>query len=481
MRPSTTRNRKTTGALRQFVAATSASLTVMTTGCWLGWPSPSIRKLEFNETSIRVNQDQISWIVAAMDAGNVVSSIPAGYLMDLVGRRVVILFSGALFFFTWMLVGLATTPAMLYIARFLAGFGKGITFTVVPMYLGEIASVPIRGALSTVFAGLLWSGTMFEFAIGPYVSFEVLAVLSAIIPVLFFSSFLFMPDSPYYLLMRGKEDEARHSLRWLRKQPQVKSPENIVPCLVEKELKEIKTAVEEDLQHKAKFYDLLSTPASRRATFIVLVISAFQRLCGISPLLAYSSTTLPTHDGLIGPAEVIIVFGCILTVSNFIATPLVDRLGRRPLLLFSGAGCGVLTGISGVYYYLDRETEVDMSSYIWVPYVCLLGFGVTHSMGIGVIPHTLLAELFPTNVKSFAAAIASIMFALASFLVNKLYTTVDDTIGLYANFAFFSVNGFLCTLFTYLFIFETKGKSFVEIQRFLRRSPSIYELKPMSK
>uniref|UniRef100_A0A1B6KT79 Major facilitator superfamily (MFS) profile domain-containing protein n=1 Tax=Graphocephala atropunctata TaxID=36148 RepID=A0A1B6KT79_9HEMI len=470
---------KATGVLRQFAAATSASLTVMITGCWLGWPSPSIRKLEYNQTDIVVDPAQVSWIVAAMDLGNVVSPIPSGFMMDLVGRKLVLMFAGVLFFATWVLAGLAASPELLYLARFLAGFGKGITFTVAPMYLGEIASVQIRGALSTMFAGLLWAGTMFEFAIGPYVSFKLLAVLSGIIPVIFFCSFIFMPDSPYYLLMQKRDKDAESALKWLRKAKKIKNAEVDVVDPTEKELKEMKASVDEEMAHKGRFYDLLSTPGNRRATMIVMVISAFQRLCGISPLLAYSSTTLPPHEGVIGPAEVIIVFGCILTVSNFIATPLVDRLGRRPLLLFSGAGCGVVTGISAVFYYLDRETDVDMSSYIWVPYFCLLCFGVTHSMGIGVIPHTLMAELFPTNVKSFAAAIASIMFALSSFLVNKLYTTVETNIGVYANFVFFSLNGLLCTIFTYMFIFETKGRSFGEIQRFLRRSNSIIDIKPM--
>lgn len=453
----------------------------MITGCWLGWPSPSLGKLEANTTDIRVTPEQVSWVVAAMDAGNLVSPIPCGYMADLVGRKIVILFSGVLFFVTWVMVGLANTPEWLYAARFLAGFGKGITFTVVPMYLGEIASVPIRGALSTVFAGLLWAGTMFEFAIGPYVSFRILALASGVIPVVFFCSFLFMPDSPYFLIMHKRDDDARRCLRWLRKTPKPSHPELNLPNYTEKELKEMKNTVEEDLKHKGRFYDLLSTAGNRRATLIVMVISAFQRLCGISPLLAYSSTTLPPHDGFLGPAECIIVFGCVLTAANFLATPLVDRLGRRPLLLFSGAGCGVVTGISAVFYYLDRETNVDVSDYIWVPYVCLIGFGVTHSMGIGAIPHTLLAELFPANVKSFAAAMASIMFALSSFLVNKVYITVEDNIGVYANFVFFSINGLLCTIFTYFFIFETKGKSFGDIQRFLRRSPSVLAIKSMMK
>lgn len=228
-----------------------------------------------------------------------------------------------------------------------------MTFTVAPMYLGEIASVPIRGALSTVFAGLLWAGTMFEFTVGPYVSFKMLAVLSGTVPVLFFCSFLLMPDSPYFLLMRNREAEAKRALQWLRNQPVTNDDaERSVQILgmVDKELKEIKATMNEEMNEKGRFYDLVSIPGNRRALMIVLVMSAFQRLCGISPLLAYSSTTLPPHDGFLGPSELIIVFGCILTVFNFVATPLIDRLGRRPLLLFSAAGCGLVTGISAIWF-----------------------------------------------------------------------------------------------------------------------------------
>ena len=184
-------------------------------------------------------------------------------------------------------------------------------------------------------------------------------------------------------------------------------------------------------------------------------------------MLAYSSTTLPETHSFIGPNEAAIVFGIFLTLANFLVLPLIDRIGRKPLLIMSGGGCGIFTGISSIYYYLLYKTTVDVSSFIWVPYVCLIGFGVTHSIGIGVIPHTLTAELFPTNVRSAAASSAAIVFALSSFLVNKMYTPVETAVGVYAMYAFFAFNGLLCALFSTYVVFETKGRTFVEIQNYL--------------
>lgn len=90
---------------------------VMTTGCWLGWPSPAIKKLLANQTELVVNHEQISWVVALMDAGSAVSPIPAGFLMDLIGRKMILLLTGGLFTATWLMALLAHTPLLLYIAR----------------------------------------------------------------------------------------------------------------------------------------------------------------------------------------------------------------------------------------------------------------------------------------------------------------------------------------------------------------------------
>ncbi|XP_054270512.1 facilitated trehalose transporter Tret1-like [Macrosteles quadrilineatus] len=458
----------TTGALRQYVAACSASLMVMTTGCWLGWPSPAIPKLEHNETSVIVNSNQISWMVALMDAGSAVSPVPAGFLMDIIGRKVVLLLAGLLFALSWLMALLAHTPSVLYVARFLAGAGKGVAFTVAPMYLGEIASTGIRGAVSTMFAGLLWAGTMFEFGIGPMVGYDSLIMMSLSVPVLFLATFIFMPESPYYLVMKGRDKDAKKALQWLRNSPD-QPEENAATNPVNVELKLIQNTVNEEMQDKSSFVDLVSSYSNKRATTIVVIISMFQRTCGISPLLAYSSTTLPKTDSFIGPSQIIVVFGLILTISNFLATPLVDRLGRKPLLIFSGAGCGVATGVSSLFYYLQDNTTVDVSGYVWVPYVCICVFGLTHSIGIGVIPHTLLAELYPQNVKCYAAAVAAITFALSSFAINKVYASVTHEVGVFAMFAFFSLNGLVCALFSYFVIFETKGKTFAEIQSVLKK------------
>lgn len=444
----------------------------MSAGCWLGWPSPTVPKLVYNKTDMVVNLQQVSWIVASMEIGQILSPVPSGYLADLLGRKLMLLLTAVLFYATWVLAGLASSADELYVARFLAGVGTGVVFTVVPVYLGEIASAPLRGSLSIVFTNFLELGILIQFGVGPHVSYNMLAFFSGAVSVVFFGSFLFMPDSPYFLMMKNRENDAREALMWLRCLKVYTNEKGDLVDPTDREIQEIRAAIEEDRRNKGRFYDLISTAENRRATMIVMVLCAFQKLCGISCLISYSSTTLPDWDGVVGANDVIILFGFILATCNFLSAPLVDRLGRRPLIMLSGIGCGVASGLSAIFYYLHRETKMDTTAISWMPHICLISLGVTQSFGVVVIPVILLGELFPTGVRSFAAAVASIVMAGSSFLVNKLYLTISVHIGIYANFVFFSVMGFLCAIFSYFFVFETKGKSFVEIQRVLKRSDS---------
>uniref|UniRef100_A0A1B6CTG1 Major facilitator superfamily (MFS) profile domain-containing protein n=1 Tax=Clastoptera arizonana TaxID=38151 RepID=A0A1B6CTG1_9HEMI len=444
------------GVARQYVAATTAALSVFIAGCWLGWPSPAVKMIMNKEAHITIEQDQIAWIVSLMDFGNVLSPIPSGYMADYFGRKITLISTAFLYIVTWVLAIFATTAPYLYAARIGAGIGKGFAFTVVPMYLGELAGVKVRGAISTIFTGLLYSGILFEYCVGPFVSYNVLNIISGIIPIVFFVTFIWMPESPYFLLMKGQQKKARESLAWFR-------GANVADVKTNEELEEMSRIVKKEMEEKGSFKDLMATPGNRKAMAIVMLLSSFQRLGGISPMLAYTVITLPSTGGYFKPDFYMIIFGIALVVGNFGGIPLIDRVGRKPLLMISCLGCATLTGISCVFYWIQESN--DVSSYNWIPYVCFASYGITYSIGIGVIPSTFVAELFPTNVKSFASAIAAIFFAVASFAINRMYLAVQSDLGVFYNFGLFTFSSLVSAVFTYFVVFETKGKTFAEIQK----------------
>ncbi|KAL1455054.1 hypothetical protein WDU94_009174, partial [Cyamophila willieti] len=432
----------------------SASLPIFIAGSWLTWPSVALYKWQTKEYVLPFPLDaaQSSWVVATMDLGNILSPVPTGYIMDKLGRKNTLLLTSLVFLASSLLAIFAQSFYWLLLARLLAGIGKGVGFTVVPMYIAEITDKEIRGTLSTMFTGHLYGGILFSLCVGPYIQYQTLNIILGIVPLVFFITFMFIPETPYFFIIKDNDkDGSRKSLEWFRGKSQS----------IDEELDEIVETTNENMKNKSGYKELVVNYSYRKALIIVLVSSFLQRLSGISTILSYASTTLPEHEGLIGRNECLIIFSVLLVITNFACSPLVDIVGRKTLNMLSALLTGVVMLVMAAAFYWDLD--------YWVSYLFTSLFGITYSLGIGVIPTTLLSELFPPNVKGSAASIASIAFALASFLINKFYKIVQINLGLYSMFLFYAICSFVHVLFTIFAIFETKGKSFQEIQNILRK------------
>lgn len=428
----------------------------MIIGTSLGWPSPVLMKIRETHKPIDLSSAEKSWMVSLLYAGNFVSPIPAGCLMDKFGRKKTALILSILSIISWILAVFPVNAEMLYVSRFLSGLWSGIASTIIPMYLGEISEPNIRGALSTLIQIMANVGVVYEYVIGPYVSYTVLGILSALIPVLFFISFLFMPESPYWYMMDDRREDAGKSLCWLRA-----AKENTE---IESELSTIEASVKEQMKNKQSFKDLLATKGNRKGMLIVQMLAIFQRASGVSGVMAYTSITLP-RDGY-NPDTCVLIMGVIWIVSVFLSTALVDVLGRRPLLGVSAAGSGIAMGLNAIWYYFRYKSTVipKIDGTYWIPVLGLFMYGFFFSIGLGPVASTVQSEYFPSNTKRTASAITAISLAVTSFIMNKIYLIVEDVIGMYFNFVIFTAASFLCLIFVITYVIETKGKTLQEIQ-----------------
>lgn len=426
---------------------------------WLGWPSSVVEKFIKHETDFDVSIDQLSWIVALMDLGNVISPLFAGYLMDRIGRKMSTVILGPLFGVSWLLAVYVPTPAALYVARLMAGLGKGMSYTVVPVYLGELAGVQIRGALSSVFCLQLHAGFLLEAVIGPLVSYGTLNIVSAVVPAIFFAAIVWIPESPYYLLRRNRQPEAAKCLRWFRCEDNVDS-----------ELRLMETNVRKEMENQSTFREVFTSRKDRRALSIVVMACFSQRAGGISCILAYSALILPEPAPLMGKFEYIMLFATILVVVNMICVATVDAFGRRPMLITSELVMGVTTAIFAVYYYCYPPATAVPNYIRWLPYACHVSFALAFAVGVGFIPVVFLGEMFPVNIRSQCSAIASVTLALCSFVTNKMFLFVSHRYGYHAMFCGFTVVNIAGAIYSYRYAIETKGKTFLEIQQILEES-----------
>lgn len=427
---------------------------------WLGWPSSVVEKFIKHETDFTVDEDQLSWIVSMMDLGNVISPLVTGYVMDKVGRKMTTVALGPLFIATWFLTLYVPTTWALYVARLMAGMGKGISYTVVPVFLGEIAGVNIRGALSSVFCLQLHIGFLLEAFIGPLMSYRTLNAVSAVVPVVFFIAIVWVPESPYYLLKKNQQTKAAKCLQWYRCDDDEKMAD---------ELRQMDVNVKKEMENRSTFGEVFTSRRDRRALAIVVMACFSQRAGGISCILAYSSLILPDPAPIIAKHRYIMLFATVMVVLNFVGMALVDRVGRKPLLILSEAGMGVITLVLSFYFYLVHN-GVNVSRFVWVPYACHTSFAVMFGIGVSFIPVVHLSEMFPVNIRSHCSAIASITLAICSFVTNKMFMYVSHHFGFHVMFCLFTVVNFIGAIYSCVYVLETKAKTLVEIQELLEES-----------
>lgn len=427
-----------------------------------GWPSPSLPILLDEHSVIPVSNDEGSWIAVMPLLGALVGSLIVGVTVDILGRKRAIVFSSFPFFASWIMVAYSRSVIVLYSARFLAGIADGWVFTAVPMYIGEIAEPKIRGLLGTGVSVTWIFGILLINIVGSYLSITITALISSILPIVTVLTFSFMPESPYYLLMRGKQEDAKKSLQILRGLNDVES-----------ELARLSIAVKSQMTNTGKFIDLFTVKSNRKATFIMMMLRAAQQLSGSTAITFYTQPIFEEAGDEISSKVATIIYFSVQLVMAVISSSVVDKTGRRPLLIASILGSAVTLFIEGTYFYVKYYAMFDVSKLSFIPVAALIGFVIIFSLGMQTIPILMLGELFPANVKAFALCLADIYFAILATLVSKFFQIMKDGFGIYVPFYAFSLSCLLGLACIIIFVPETKGKTLEDIQRVLRNEEEL--------
>ncbi|KAH0956782.1 hypothetical protein HN011_009732 [Eciton burchellii] len=445
--------------LIQFLAAAAANLSVAAAGTVLGWTSPALPFLEKDGGPLGspINSEQSSWIGSLVPLGAIIGSFISGYIGERWGRKRSLLSSVIPFLIGWILVASASQVVHLYVARLLLGIGLAFPFTILPMYCGEIAEISIRGALGSFLQLFITFGLLYTYAIGPFVSYTVFWIACAILPVFFFLCFIVMPESPYFLLTQGRRDEAIASLAKLRSKSK---------AAVQKEADEIQVILDEAFREQASISDLFKVKANFKATIYTCSMVVFQQFTGINVVLFYMQKIFIAAGSAIPTEQSPIVIIIVQLLASALTPLIVDKAGRKILLVFSGIGEAVSLFALGLYFYLKEVQHADdtVERISWLPLVALVVFISTYSVGWGSLPWAIMGEMFASNVKAKATGITVSVCWFLAFLITKFSNNMEKAFGNYALFWMFGASCIISVVFTVLLLPETKGKSLQEIQ-----------------
>lgn len=409
----------------------------------------ALKKLEDKNSPIPITEGESSWLAAAHEVGHFLSPLPAGLLLSRLGRKQCLLGSALILVIGWIIVIFSNAVEILYVARFFFGISMGIVFTTVPLYIAEIASPRIRGALSTCFQAMLYLGHLIEFSIGPFVSIYLLNAISLAISVVSLFMLFFIVESPLHLIYLGKRERAVSIVKWLIQGDDEDAESRVI---------DLGNIAETDNSFKSTLSELFSKHYACQLLIVVFAAVA-QRFTGMSAVVAYAAKTFPSTDGGLTSEEYTILFGALVFLFTFVSAALIDNLGRRPLMLFSCLGCAVAHFITATYFY-ERVT-----SYNFIPFVMISLFSIIYSLGLGPLVNTLQGELFPANMKGVASAIVTLAHAASSFTVTKLFQLIRDKEGIYLNFYIFGASCTVSFIISFLVVPETKREELETLQR----------------
>ncbi|XP_029172547.1 facilitated trehalose transporter Tret1-like isoform X2 [Nylanderia fulva] len=416
-----------------YLIAVAGNLGVLIVGQYFGWTSPSLPKLMQGKDEtypVRLNSVEASWVSSLLMFGIMFGSISCAYIVNIIGRKNTMLFATAPSIISWMMIAFATSSWELYISRFVAGFGT-----------------------------VAWQiGTTLEYVIGPFLSVRNLALVSLAGPCLFFVTFIWVPESPYHLMRRNAREKAIESLVQLRGKNDV-----------HKEVDDIEQSIKFNLANNSRFRELLCVSGNRKALIILITLGAIHHMSGIQAVEQYAELIFDQANSNLEGKYLTMILGMVQVVSTVVCMFVTDHSGKKSLLMISSIGSACSTAIVAIYFHLQHD-NVNMSNLTWLPAVGVITYVIMFSLGLSALPIAMIGELFPTNVKALGSMITMFSSGVFAFGVTNLYLVIAENNGTHVPFWIFTACSLAGTLFTFLYVPETKGKTLEQIQEMLHSS-----------
>ncbi len=430
----------------------------------------------FYESYFQLNSPaQIGWANSCALIGCLVGSIVSGWTSDRFGRKKLLLLSAVLFALSSVLTGWANGFTIFIVFRMIGGVAIGIASNVSPTYIAEVSPAAWRGRLVTInqltiVVGIL-GAQIVNWLIADKVSEGATAALirmswngqrgwrwmftAVVVPaVVFFLGTLFIPESPRWLAKSGFIDQARQVLARIGGQ-----------SYGNETLREIQNALAKELQVSTPWHELVS-PSVLKILVIGVVLAALQQWSGINIIFNYAEEIYRSAGyGVSGTLFNIVITGTINLVFTIGALVLVDRFGRRALMLFGCAGIALFHTVLGVTYRLGTKGLL-----ILLITLCTIA---CYALSLAPVTWVLISEIFPNRIRGLGVSISVSALWLASFLLTFTFPILNQGLGTAGTFWIYGAICMAGFFFVLARVPETKGKTLEEIEgRLVRNSYS---------
>lgn len=443
--------------LWQVSGAVSAAFGGLLMGLTLAYTSTALPSMQADPEAPALTPAEGSLIGAAVPLGALAGGLSAGPLSRRVGQRAVMVFSCLPSVAGWLMIAYAGAAASIVVGRVLTGCVAGASSAIITGFISETVSGHVRGALGASFQLMVTLGVLLSYLAGRWLAWRWLATLGALLaPSWALAMALLATDSPVWLVSRHRVVDADRALRRLRGSA----------ADISSELALISQRVESSRSSSA--WLRLGGRQHRRPLIMVLVLMFLQQLSGVNVVIFYTKQIFEWAGSSLSPGSATVLVGAVQVVATLVSVVLVDRAGRRALLIASDLVMGACLLALGAFFWL-KTSGSDVSSLHWLPLVALLLFICAFSVGFGPIPWLMLGELFAPEVQGVASGLATAFNWGLAFMVTLLFSPVSSAIGLAATFWLFAAVCLLGAVYVARQVVETRGRSLHEISQLFHR------------
>lgn len=406
--------------------------------------------------------------VSCILVGCIVGAAIGGKLIDVLGRRMMLIITSLVFAVGAILTGVAPDLTTFILCRVFVGLAIGVASLVVPIFIAEKAPPSLRGALVTFdqlaitvgIAVAYWVDLAFANA---NMGWRPMFAVAAIPGIVLLVGMFFLNETPRWLASKGRWEDADRSLSETVQGAEKEAELQAIRSSLEEEKKFSKSEIRHQLFH-GKFFPAL---------VVAVGLAGLQQLVGINTVIYYAPTIFG-YAGFHSASGAILatsVVGVVNVLATIVSAFLFDRVGRKPLLLVSTAGVAITLAALGIVFAMGASN----AGYLVL--ICLLAYIISFAIGLGPCVWIINSEIFPTHLRAMGGSIAAMSNWVANLLVSITFLSLLNALGTSLVFWLYAVVSVGALIFFWLRIPETKGKTLEQIEHYWTDRPSAHHMR----
>ncbi|XP_059480638.1 facilitated trehalose transporter Tret1-2 homolog [Neocloeon triangulifer] len=455
---------------------------LLTAGCGMpiGFSAILLPQLQTPNSTIPTSEETGSWIASIHSASTPIGSLLSGTLMENWGRRNTLRLSVLPFLIGWTVLALAGSHLFIFIGRLFCGLAVGLAAAPSQVLLGEVAEPKLRGLLVGAPFASYSLGILIVYTMGSMLPWKIVAGLCAILPACALLALMSLPESPPWLAKVGRSQEALRALTWLRGGQMAQARSELAVLAARRDQEEQHALAKQKKRRNSWFNTWRQSPLFSRVVLkpliVVNVFNVVQILSGTYTIIFYAVDVLQQAEGgdetdQVAELETAVLTALVRTVITAFACLLLLKVGRRPLAISSGLGSAAAAVALGCWLYVAPPP----GTLSWLPATLVLLYVGCNTYGFFVLPGLMMGEMLPARARGPAGGLTFAVINITLFVTTKVYPWAVHVLHPHGLFFFFGICALLGTLFVYLFVPETKGRTLSEIEDYFSGTNLIWQ------